>query len=108
MKKIIILTILLLSGVAGCRQQSGTLHLTKNGKSDYTIVIPQYPSGEELRAAEFLKDHVADGGQVHGGGERLAQPRVGGPPVAEVNGEQLNRLRGPYPPRSARFARATR
>lgn len=58
MKKIIILTILLLSGVAGCRQQSGTLHLTKNGKSVYTIVIPQHPSGEELRAAEFLKDHL--------------------------------------------------
>ena len=48
-----------LSGFPGCAgKPEGTLHLVVNGQSAYAIVIPASPSTEEIRAAEFLRDHL--------------------------------------------------
>lgn len=38
--------------------QKGNIHLVQDRKSDYTIVIPEQASAQEVRAAEFLQQHV--------------------------------------------------
>jgi hypothetical protein len=48
------------AGLTGCAGKSeGTLHLIVDSRSAYAVVIPQSPSVEEIRAAEFLRDHLA-------------------------------------------------
>lgn len=58
MRKIYIITILIISSLMGCNHQSGTILLTDHGRSEYAIIIPSQPSVEEIRAATFLKDHL--------------------------------------------------
>lgn len=50
---------LMLSLFIGCsRKPSGPVQLVVDGETTYTISIPEEPSDGELRAAEFLRDHI--------------------------------------------------
>jgi len=49
---------LLIGSLTGCIRESGKIRLTENGTSKYVIFIPSQPADEEIRAAEFLRDHL--------------------------------------------------
>lgn len=42
----------------GCNTDKTAIRLIENGKSPYMIILPQYASPEEERAAQFLRDHL--------------------------------------------------
>jgi len=55
-KLIFILT--LITSIAFAQKQEAGISLIVDGKSDYSIVLPQHASKEEIRAADFLKEHL--------------------------------------------------
>lgn len=58
MKKIFLL-FLVLATMSGCSHKpSGPVRLVVDGETTYIISIPEEPSAGELRAAEFLRDHI--------------------------------------------------
>ncbi|MDO8899139.1 MAG: DUF4838 domain-containing protein, partial [Bacteroidales bacterium] len=59
MLKKIFQTCILALAVFSCNSnQTNILTLVKNGKTDYKIIIPTNASPEEVRAADFLKEHL--------------------------------------------------
>ncbi|PKP52144.1 MAG: hypothetical protein CVT92_10275 [Bacteroidetes bacterium HGW-Bacteroidetes-1] len=56
--KILQILALLVFCAACSANQKGSIQLVQGGKSDYTIIIPEQASAEEVRAAEFLQLHV--------------------------------------------------
>lgn len=54
--KLVILLVLIASSFIP--KTANAISLIKNGKSAYSIVIRENPSKEEIRAANFLKDHL--------------------------------------------------
>jgi hypothetical protein len=46
--------------IFGCSDGNRTLLLVKNAKPRYTIQLPENPSPEEIRAAQFLNHHIQE------------------------------------------------
>jgi len=54
-----LLAIIMVGLFFGCSDNSTeVIHLVKNGKPRYTITLPQNPSPEEMRAAQFFNHHI--------------------------------------------------
>ncbi|MBE0638429.1 MAG: hypothetical protein IH598_07910, partial [Bacteroidales bacterium] len=57
-KKLILFSALALVAISCTDNESGSLTLLKNRKTTYSIIIPENASTEEIRAADFLKEHL--------------------------------------------------
>lgn len=58
MNKTLLLQIIICILLASSCSNSESIQLVKNGRSKYSIIIPEQASWEELRAAELLQGHV--------------------------------------------------
>jgi len=58
MKRIFLILIIAVLAFSCSRKAEGPVLLVIDGVSEYSIVIPELASAEEIRAAEFLRDHL--------------------------------------------------